>query len=136
MSRVGGCQCGKVRYQCDDKARDIYVCHCTNCQKQSSSAFGISFDVPATSFRVTAGTPQFFEWETDSGNRGRGAFCSSCGTRLWHQAARENVERVSVKAGSFDDPVDLSNAIHIWLASKLSGVIVPSDARQFPQEPE
>ncbi len=136
MRRVGGCQCGKVRYQCDDEARDIYVCHCTNCQKQSSSAFGISFVVPATSFRVTEGAPQCFEWETDSGNRRRGAFCSSCGTRLWHQAARENVEQVRIKAGSFDNPVDLSNAIHIWLSSKLPGVIVPGDTRQFPEEPE
>ena len=136
MRRVGGCQCGKLRYQCDDDPLEIYVCHCTNCRKQSSSAFGISFVVPAASFRVTDGTPQFFEWETDSGNRERGAFCPFCGTRLWHQAARQNVERVNIKAGSFDDPVDLSNATHIWLASKLSGVIVSGDARQFPEEPE
>lgn len=135
MLKVGGCQCRRVRYQCDSEAHEIFVCHCTNCQKQSSSAFGISFVVPFTSFSVTHGAPEFFEWNSDSGNRRRGAFCSCCGTRLWHEAANEKVEWVNIKAGSFDDSVDVSNAIHIWLASKLPGVIVPSDARQFPGEP-
>ncbi len=135
MLRTGGCQCGNVRYQCDDNSHHIYVCHCTICQKQSSSAFGISFVVSAAGFKVTQGTPEFFEWTADSGNRRRGAYCGACGSRLWHQAAADKVERINIKAGTFDEPVDISNATHIWLASKLPGVVIPEGAKQFMKEP-
>ena len=133
--RTGGCQCGQVRYRCDAEPPAIYVCHCTNCRAQSASAFGISYGVPSQSFEVTAGEPAFYEWDTDTGNRARGAFCPRCGTRLWHQGTL-NPTSVSIKAGSLDEPVDVSNAIHIWLASKLPGVAIPVGCAQYEQEPD
>ena len=82
MLRVGSCQCGEVRYEIDDAVHELYVCHCTNCRRQSSSAFGISFVVPAENHRVTAGAPEYFEWQSDSGAVLKGAFCAACGTPL------------------------------------------------------
>ena len=38
----GGCQCGAVRYRLDGKLYTVAVCHCTMCQRQSGSAFGMS----------------------------------------------------------------------------------------------
>jgi len=32
--------------------------------------------------------------------------------------------------------VDISRAIHIWIARKLPGTVIPSDAQQFPEQPE
>ncbi len=136
MKRTGSCQCGAVRYECSRDAEDIYVCHCTNCQKQSASAYGISFVVPADGFRITAGTPELFRWTSDAGNPRKGGFCRRCGTRLWHQRDVDDIETLNVRGGSLDDPIDLGNAIHIWLCSKLPGVPIPDDARQFPREPD
>jgi len=39
-----------------------------------------------------------------------------------------------VKAGSLDEPVDISNAVHIWTSRKLPSVVIPEDARQFAEE--
>jgi hypothetical protein len=38
--------------------------------------------------------------------------------------------------GTFDQPVDLRRAIHIWTRRKLPGVIIPDETEQFPGEPE
>ena len=38
----GGCQCGAVRYAISAAPLTLYCCHCTECQAQSSSAFGMS----------------------------------------------------------------------------------------------
>lgn len=133
--RTGGCQCGNIRYQCAAEPSDLYVCHCTNCRAQSASAFGISFIVPATSFRLTRGEPEFWEWHADNGNRQKGAFCPSCGSRLWHQDSVTG-DPLSIKGGSLDEPVDLSGAAHIWVASKLPGVAIPENATQYMQEPD
>lgn len=133
--RLGGCQCGRVRYRCPAEPAALYACHCTNCRAQSASAFGISFIVPYDTLEIIAGSPAFFEWPTASGRHNRGAFCPSCGTRLWHQGV-EDRDVASVKGGSLDEPVDLGRAVHIWVASKLPGVVIPGDARQFAREPD
>ena len=39
--REGGCQCGAIRYQLLRAPVALYACHCRDCQKQSSSAFGL-----------------------------------------------------------------------------------------------
>ena len=40
----------------------------------------------------------------------------------------------SIKGGSLDQPIDLSNAIHVWVKRKLPGIILPDHAKQFLEE--
>jgi hypothetical protein len=134
--RAGGCQCGAVRYRITGEPIALYVCHCRECQKQSASAFGLSLEVARTALRLTRGTPRRWTRGTDSGRRLACFFCPGCGSRLWHEAADGIAETLTIKAGSLDEPVDLSPAIHIWTARKLTGVLIPEHARQFPGEPE
>lgn len=133
--RTGGCQCGEVRYESPGEPTALYVCHCSECRKQSASAFGISLFVPRMGFRVTQGTPKYWTRPTDSGRRLKCAFCPNCGSRLWHEP-RNVSETVSIKAGSLDEPVDIAAAMHIWISRKLPGVTIPDGVRQFPEEPE
>jgi hypothetical protein len=134
MTRTGGCQCGSVRYESAGEPLALYVCHCRECRKQSASAFGMSFIVPRDGFRVTGGTPQFWIRNADSGRHVKCAFCPQCGSRLWHE--RSGVAgTVSIKAGSLDEAVDFSTAIHIWTSRKLPGLVIPPDAEQYPEEP-
>jgi hypothetical protein len=133
--RLGGCQCGAVRYAVFGPIRKIYVCHCNECRKQSASAFGVSVFVARAALRVTRGTPRLWARSADSGRVVECAFCPDCGSRLWHQRP-ERPDTITVKAGSLDDPVDLSGAVHIWTSRKLLGVILPEDAVTYPQEPD
>jgi hypothetical protein len=132
--QAGGCQCGNVRYECADAPVRILVCHCAECRKQSASAFGITYVVPATSFRLTAGTPGTWSRQADSGNRIDCAFCPVCGSRVWHRSSA-TPDFVNVKAGSLDAPIDLSEATHLWTSRKLPGVVIPEHARQFARQP-
>jgi hypothetical protein len=132
---AGGCQCGAVRYEIIGKPVSLYVCHCRECQKQSSSAFGISVIVKRSDFRVTRGEVKLWSRATDSGGTLACAFCPTCGSRVWHEAI-EATDTVSVKGGSMDEPPDLQSACHIWTARKLPGVVIPETARQFPGEPD
>ena len=134
--RTGGCQCGAVRYEVSGEPIALYVCHCRECQKQSASAFGLSLEVARADLRLTRGAPRRWTRMTDSGRRLACLFCPDCGTRLWHQAADRAAATLTVKAGSLDEPVDLSAAVHIWTTRKLAGVLIPEHASQFPGEPD
>ena len=131
----GGCQCGAVRYAVPKTPLVVYVCHCTECRKQSSSAFGISFTVARSALRVLKGTPTFWSRRTASNHTLDCAFCPSCGSRLWHQSSG-HPGTVNIKGGSLDEPLDLGSAVHLWTSSKLAGVLVPPGARSFAGEPD
>jgi len=132
---TGGCQCGAVRYEIAGAPHEIYVCHCRECQKQSSSAFGISVMVRSADVALQMGTLRRWSRPTDSGGTLACFFCGECGSRVWH-GDPERAEEISIKGGSFDEPVDVTRAVHIWTARKLPGVIIPEGARQYPGEPD
>lgn len=136
MTRLSGtCQCGAVRYECAGEPFAVVVCHCTECRKQSASAFGLSLPVARDGFRLTEGVPSFWSRRGGSGSEIRSALCPDCGSRLWDEP-QDAPDIVVLKGGSLDEPPDLSNAIHIWTRSRLPGVIIPAGAKQFPGEPE
>jgi hypothetical protein len=133
--RQGGCQCGGVRYELNAPVLKVYVCHCNECRKQSASAFGISAFVPRPSLRLLHGAPRWWSRQAESGRVIDCAFCSLCGSRLWHQRAAM-ADVVTVKAGSLDEPIDISDAVHIWTARKLPGVVIRTSARVYEYEPK
>ena len=129
----GGCQCGAVRYACTHAPLALYVCHCTECRRQSSSAFGISVAVSAEAFAAVVGTPRQWTRPTASGGLLDCAFCGDCGSRLWHRP--RDGATLNIKGGTLDAAPDLSGAIHIWTRSRLPGVVIPDSAVQFACEP-
>ena len=132
--RSGGCQCGNVRYELTGEPVMLSVCHCLECQKQSVSAFGMTWRVRRQDFRLVRGEPRYWNRPTDSGRITECAFCPVCGSRVWHQAAADS-DLVGIKAGSLDVPVDFAAAIHIWTKRKLHGVVIPPGAAQYPEGP-
>ena len=92
----------------------------------------MSLRVPFAKFKVTHGMPKTWTRATDSGRTMDCVFCTNCGSRVWHQVHGADV--VSLKAGSLDDPVDISTAIHIWVSRKLPGVTIPQGAKQFDRQ--
>lgn len=123
-SVAGGCQCGAVRLFADNPLA-AYCCHCTECQAQSASAFGISVVVPSVSLHVEGKTAF---WIRDEGlpSEVRCTFCPSCGTRLFH--ARDGAERTTIKGGALDNRAAIEPDGHIWLGSALPWVRKGIDA--------
>ena len=130
----GGCNCGQVRYEIKPTSTKLVVCHCTSCQKQSASAFGMAMIVPSDDVELTAGKLKKWTRTADSGNLQDVFFCENCGTRIWH-GNKENEASLKVRVGALDTPVDISQAVHIWTASKLPGVVLPDGVKSFPQNP-
>ena len=133
--RTGGCQCGKIRYQLHGEARMLYACHCTDCQKQSSSAFGLSLIIDAEQIEFTRGEDSLRRWDTrgETGGIKRCTFCPDCGSRIYHGGDGY----VSIKAGSLDETGDLHPVAHIWLRSAQPWISIdPAQYRCYEQEPE
>ncbi|RKF06055.1 GFA family protein [Oceaniradius stylonematis] len=129
----GGCQCGAIRYTLTERPRAVYCCHCIECQRQSSSAFGISVRVRRAALSVEGETAKF---NKTSGDRLTICeFCPHCGSRLFHnRPAHEDL--LTIKGGTFDDTSWLKPVGHIWLKSKQAWVLIPEDGLRFDAQPD
>lgn len=134
--RRGGCQCGAVRYELSVERLTAYACHCLECQKQSASAFAISVPVKADDL-VVEGPVAAYERSTDSGSRTNCWFCSTCGTRIYHQSAR-SPQIVTLKGGTLDDPSVLAPIAHLWVSRKQPWLEMPAtpDVEMFETQPD
>ncbi len=120
---AGGCQCGQIRYEIRAEPLTLYACHCKECQRQSSSAFGMSMTVSREAVVILQGQPKDWTRGVESERSVQCFFCGDCGTRLFHQRDRHpNV--MNIKAGTLDDTSWLNPAGHIWTRSKQPWVIL------------
>ncbi len=128
----GGCQCGQVRYEVTEQPMTLYCCHCTECQAQSASAFGMSLLVPSTALKLHGATSKYVR---DHGRKTEMEclFCSYCGTRVVHRG--DGLAAIySIKAGTLDEPLEPVG--HIWVKSKATWMQLPKGELQFETEPE
>ncbi|KAI1488424.1 Mss4-like protein [Biscogniauxia mediterranea] len=124
------CQCGAIQFRTPlPKPLALYICHCAECRRQTSSAFGTSaifppFPLPRSELLSCYTRP------TSSGHTLYCYFCRQCGTRLIHTTPGKNV--VSVKGGCIEG-LDWRGAIHIWTKSAM--VPIPEGSEAHSEEP-
>lgn len=129
---TGRCGCGAVRYEIRAAPTALYRCHCTDCQKQTGSAFALSMFVPRQGLVVTAGAPRVWRRRADSGNLMGCFFCADCGTRLYHEPDSRPQVTV-VKPGTLDDTRWLVPVGDIWTRSKQPWIVLPPDTIAFAE---
>lgn len=130
---TGGCSCGAVRYRVTGAPLSFWVCHCTECQRHTSSAFGQSLRIRGTDFEVD-GTVRRIDRLADSGTARQGWFCPQCGVRIWHGSIGS--DEINVKAGTLDNTTWLMPAGHIWARSRQPFVQLPADGLIYDAQPE
>lgn len=131
----GGCQCGAVAYRVTGVSATLFACHCTECQRQSGSAFGMAFWIRDPVVELISG--QLKEWirTMPSGRQMVCQFCADCGTRLFH-ATLGNAQLISIKPGTLRDTSLLKPVGHIWVDSKQTWFEIGAGALQYRGNPE
>lgn len=83
MQVHGSCHCGSVQYEAAVDPERTTICHCTDCQKLTGSAYRVSVPAEEGSFRLTSGEPTIYVKVGDSGSHRAQAFCPTCGSPLY-----------------------------------------------------
>jgi hypothetical protein len=132
LPQTGGCQCGKLRYEITEAPRLVYTCHCTDCQRMTSSAFSMGLVIADRAFRLTASQPQPVERTADSGRVLTRWICPGCGS--WISGTPRPGSR-TVRAGTLDDTSWLQPTVHLWTRSKQPWITLPDGDRTFETQP-
>ncbi|MDA0107699.1 GFA family protein [Vibrio sp. La 4.2.2] len=131
----GACQCGQVTYELHEKPLMVFACHCTECQKLSTSPFSITAVVDASKVEFSG---QLRSWErlADSGNRNCAMFCPSCGNRIYHFNP-DAPETVKLKLKPIDQSLTdiFEPQAHVWVSEKLDWYQIPNNVKVFLKQP-
>jgi hypothetical protein len=132
---TGRCLCGGTRYRVTEEPLTIYACHCTDCQKRSGSAFGLSMWVHRAAIEVITGEATLHTSSTSDGRIRNGRICGHCGTRLWSEPQnRPNL--AVVRPGTLDDTSWLQPVAHIWTRSAQPWFVFPEGIAKYATQPE
>jgi hypothetical protein len=82
MTRIAHCCCGSLSAEATGEPSLVCVCHCTECQRRTGSAFGVSTYFPKDQVR-TEGPSKVYARGSDSGRKVELHFCPDCGTSVF-----------------------------------------------------
>jgi hypothetical protein len=115
----GSCFCGAVLFEAEVDPKRVGICHCTDCQIFSSSAFRTSVFVMGDDFELVEGSPAIYEKVAESGAPRGLAFCASCGTHLYGTSLGDGPTFYSVRVGTLAQRTELRPAAQVWCRSEL-----------------
>ena len=129
LPREGGCRCGQVRIRISAPPILTMACHCTGCQRMTSSAFSLSAAIPSAGFEVIAGEPVI------GGLHGptRHYFCPHCMSWIFTRAQGMDWF-VNVRPTMIDDRSWSTPFLEVWTGEKLPWASTPA-VHSFATEP-
>lgn len=120
MKVDGACHCRQIRYEGEVDPETVGICHCTDCQVLTGSAYRVSVPAPASSFRLLSGTPKVYVKTADSGNKRRHAFCPNCGSPVYATADTDQPPAYTLRVGGLTQRAALPPRRRIWCRSALA----------------
>ena len=93
---LGGCACGRIRFEAEVDSGAAYLCHCRMCQRATGSVSIAFKNLPRDKVR----------WQTqpdwyDSSPIARRPYCAACGTSLGFQY--EEGPNIDLTVAAFDE---------------------------------
>lgn len=131
---AGRCFCEAVQYRITQVPLTLYACHCTDCQKRSGSAFGLSLWVNRPAIEVTHGDAAL---QISSGHDDRlrhDRVCLQCNTRLGSEP--ESLPQLAVvRPGTLDNTSWLRPVAHVWTKSAQPWFEFPEGVVRYATQP-
>ncbi len=134
MKVDGACFCGSITIEAEVDPDKVVICHCTDCQTATGTAFRVSIPAPGQTFKMT-GQPAIHVKTAESGNKRANAFCPKCGSPLYSTAPGDGPkDSYMLRVGTLRQRDQLTPRRQIWFRSArpwITGLAdLPKDEKQ------
>jgi hypothetical protein len=133
MKVEGSCHCGQLTFEAEVDPQAVRICHCTDCQTMTGSAYRVNVAAPAATFVMRTGQPKIYQRVADSGNPRAHAFCANCGTQIY-SAAPKDPPTYAIRVGTLKQREQLPPKTQIWCRSALPWVTDLGNVRQVERQ--
>jgi hypothetical protein len=124
MKVHGSCTCGFLTFEAEADPEKVAICHCTDCQTSTGTAFRVNVPVSGDTFRMLSGTPTIYVKTTaDSGNPRAQAFCPRCGSPVYSTTPGDGPKQAYVvRVGVLRERDQLEPRVQNWTRSARAWV--------------
>ena len=133
MQVQGGCHCGYITFEADVDPDAVRICHCTDCQQLTGSAYRVNVNVPKSKFKLLSGKPKTYVKTAESGNKRAHGFCPECGTPIYSTTVTDP-QVYGLRTGTIRQRAQLKPKSQGWCRSAQSWVmdlsVMPQSAKQ------
>lgn len=133
MQIDGSCHCGNITFKADIDPGNVVVCHCTDCQTLTGSAFRVVVRVPREKVEWHGGKPKTYVKTAESGNKRAQAFCPECGTPLYAGAV-DGTGVVGLRWSTIRQKAELKPSKQIWCRSAVGWLPELADLPQVAKQ--
>jgi len=135
MKIDGSCHCGAITIEGEADPEKVAICHCTDCQTGTGSAFRISIPVAGTMLKMTGQPTTYLKTTADSGRPRVQAFCGKCGSPIYSTTPGDGVQpSYTVRVGILRQRDQLAPRRQQWFRSARAWVTelasVPKSEKQ------
>ena len=134
MKIEGSCLCGYIKYEAEVDPATVGVCHCTDCQTLSGSAFRVGVPTPEENYKILSGQPKTYVKTAESGAKRAQVFCPECGSALYSTSVDEGPKIYRVRVTGSNQRNEFTPTGQGWFRSALHWVkdlgSVPSVEKQ------
>jgi hypothetical protein len=113
----GGCHCGAVFYEAEIDPELVSICHCTDCQTLTGSAYRVTVLTRRDSIRMTGEAPKIYVKTGENGRKRLQYFCPHCGSPLFTTGEGADAETWGIRWGSIRQRRELAPRRQIWCRS-------------------
>lgn len=118
MKIDGGCHCGYISYEAEIDPEKVIVCHCTDCQTLSGSAFRFIAFTREDSFELLSGELKIYVKTAESGAKRPQSFCPECGTPIHATSMGDGPKSYGLRVGSIHQRDKLVPKSQVWTGSE------------------
>ena len=119
----GSCHCGFITIEGEADPDKVAICHCTDCQVGTGSAFRVSVPVAGAAFKMSGQPTTYLKTTADSGNPRVQAFCPRCGSPIYSTTPGDGVQpSYTVRVGILRQREQFAPKRQNWFRSALPWV--------------
>lgn len=119
MEISGRCHCGQISYRAVIDPQRVVICHCTDCQSLSGSAFRTVVFTEDDAFELLSGTVKTYIKTAESGNPREQGFCPECGSAIYATAPGDGPKAYGLRVGTITQRAELPPRKQVWHHSAL-----------------
>ena len=134
MRVEGGCHCGKITYEAEIDPETVSICHCTDCQTLSGSAYRTNVRTLKGAFKLLTGQPKIYIKTAESGTKRAQGFCPDCGSPIYATSVTDP-QIYGLRVGTIRQRAQLRPKTQGWYRSAQSWVADLSSMTQHPKQP-
>lgn len=117
MKIDGGCHCGQIKFRAEVDTDHILICHCTDCQTLSGSAYRTVAPAKEGTLEIISGKLKMYEKTAEDDSIRIQTFCPDCGTPIYSSPPQGTPGFFWIRVGAIKQRDQLVPKNQIWARS-------------------